>query len=111
VVHSSAALTPQAKTEILRAIGAIETGGSTNLSGGWLAGCQQAAEQQREGQLDRVLLLTDGLANVGIVDPSELCRHAAELRRRGIVASTLGIGHDFNEELLEAMARNGGGRF
>lgn len=115
VVHRSVALTPQAKAELLRAIGRIKTDGSTNLSGGWFAGCEEVARHQLPegigGQIDRVLLLTDGLANVGIIDPGELCHHAAELRRRGITTSTMGIGRDFNEELLEAMARQGGGRF
>ena len=51
-----------------------------------------------------MLLLTDGLANAGITDPSEIARHAAELRRRGVATTTIGVGEDFDEHLLGAMA-------
>jgi Ca-activated chloride channel family protein len=112
LVAPSTLLTPQAKTDLLYHIGRIETGGMTNLSGGWLAGCQEVAKHQDDGdQLARVLVLTDGLANVGITSLEEIVEHARELRVRGIVTSTMGVGADFNEELLEALARHGGGRF
>ena len=112
VVAPSTLLAPTAKTDLLHAIAGIETGGSTNLSGGWLAGCQQVAlHQSGDEQMDRALLLTDGLANAGITAIDELVEHARQLRLRGIVTSTMGIGVDFNGELLEAMARHGGGRF
>jgi Ca-activated chloride channel homolog len=55
--------------------------------------------------------LTDGLANVGILDPSELARHAGQLRRRGIATTTIGVGADFDEGLLSAIAEAGGGNF
>jgi Ca-activated chloride channel family protein len=112
VVAPSTPLTPQAKTDLLYRLSRIEAGGSTNLGGGWLTGCQEVAKHQvGDGQLNRALLLTDGLANVGITSVEELVEHARQLRLRGIVTSTMGVGADFNEELLEAMARHGGGRF
>jgi len=52
---------------------------------------------------DRVLLLTDGQANHGIVDPTMLIKHAAELTEDGIATTTLGYGDDFNEDLLTAL--------
>ena len=64
-----------------------------------------------ESGVNRCLLLTDGLANVGIVDPAELERHAGELRARGVATTTFGVGEDFNESLLQAMADAGGGHF
>jgi Ca-activated chloride channel family protein len=64
-----------------------------------------------EGGLNRVLLLTDGLANEGITDMEELGRHAGELLVRGVATSTFGVGHGFNEHLLEHMANQGGGNF
>ncbi len=112
VVAPSTPLTAEARTDLLYRLSRIESGGMTNLSGGWLTGCQGVAKHQvGEAQMDRVLLLTDGLANVGITGPEELVEHARQLRLRGITTSTMGVGVDFNEELLEAMARHGGGRF
>lgn len=112
IVAPSMELTSEAKSDLLWRLDRIEADGMTNLSGGWLTACQGVAKHQGgEGQLDRVLLLTDGLANRGITDQGELIEHARQLRLRGITTSTMGVGVDFNEELLEAMARHGGGRF
>ena len=89
--------------------------GSTYLSGGWIAGCHQLAEatpaDAAATRIRRVILLTDGLANVGILDPGVLAQHAGELRRRGIATTTVGVGQDFDEGLLSAMAEAGGGNF
>ena len=57
----------------------------------------------------KCLLLTDGLANCGIVDPAELAGHATALKERGVLTSTFGVGDDFDERLLQAMADAGGG--
>ncbi len=88
----------------------VQPRGSTALHGGWVTGCNEIASGLGEG-VNRVLLLTDGLANVGIQDPAELGRQALELRDRGITTSTFGVGRDFDEHLLQAMADNGGGNF
>jgi Ca-activated chloride channel family protein len=110
--------TPRLKASLRLALHGIDPGGSTFLSGGWLAGCHQIAEalpvsgaDETATRIQRVMLLTDGLANVGILDPGELARHAGELRRRGIATTTLGVGQDFDEGLLSAMAEAGGGNF
>ena len=111
VVSPSVAINPNSHAEIKRKITGIQSGGSTNLSGGWLLGCQQVAEVSGERQLQRVLLLTDGLANVGITDMEELGNHAHQLQNWGISTSTFGVGEGFNEHLLEYMANQGGGNF
>lgn len=56
-------------------------------------------------------MLSDGLANHGITHRAELARHAEELLARGITTSTIGLGVDFDERLLEGMSRAGGGHF
>jgi Ca-activated chloride channel homolog len=88
----------------------VEPRGSTALHGGWVTGCNEVAGGLGDG-VNRVLLLTDGLANVGIQDPGELARQAMELRSRGITTSTFGVGRDFDEQLLQGMADHGGGNF
>jgi Ca-activated chloride channel family protein len=89
----------------------IEAGGGTDLCGGWLRGCEQVGLGLGPGRPGRCLLLTDGLANQGITDRATIVAHAAELRRRGVTTSTLGVGVDFDELLLRRMAEAGGGNF
>ena len=87
---------------------AIHPGGSTNLSGGWLRGRELVARVKREGGVNRVVLLTDGLANVGITAPDQLlglCRTACGA---GITTTTIGFGADYDEKLLRGMADAGG---
>jgi Ca-activated chloride channel family protein len=112
VVAPSRALTPSVKAGLIAEVRKIESGGSTNLGGGWLTGAQEVANYQHEANyLSRTILLSDGLANVGITDPDELAHHAGELRARGVSTTTMGIGADFQEDLLEQMALRGGGHF
>lgn len=92
-----------------RRIEAIRSGGSTNLSGGWLRGRELVGQNLRKEGVNRVLLLTDGLANVGIVDPDALTGLCAAARREGITTTTIGFGADYDEHLLRAMADAGGG--
>ena len=100
------------KAEIANRIAAIRSGGSTFLSGGWMQGCQEVAKNgENGGQVNRVLLLTDGEANVGIQDSETLGTHARELAQRGVSTSTFGVGEGFNEHLLEGMANHGSGNF
>ncbi len=87
----------------------IETGGCTNLSGGLVEGLQQLGQDR--GELRRVLLLSDGLANKGVTDPDGL----ADIAQQGVAASkgvsTFGVGADFNEDLLRTLADVGGGNY
>ena len=118
VLHSLQSATPRAKTALRLALHGVDAGGSTDLGGGWLTGCRAlsdakpvAADGAETIRLRRAILLTDGHANVGIVDPAELTTHAHELRKRGIGTTTLGVGLGFDEALLAGMAEAGGGTF
>lgn len=99
------------KDRILQAIAKLVSGGTTNLSGGWLQGCQHVASEQGERQINRVLLLTDGLANQGVTDPERIIEMVRQKRDEGILTTTMGVGMDFNEDLLTRMAAEGGGAF
>ena len=111
VLAPSERATREAKARAVEGISHLDARGSTNLCEGWLRGCQQIGEGVRGEEIGRCLLLTDGLANVGITDHDEIVRHATELRRRRVSTSTFGIGHDFDERLLRRLAEAGGGNF
>ena len=101
--------TPEAKRRAAGLLATVRSGGSTDLHAGWLKGCEEVAGSMAPGSESRCLLLTDGLANQGVTDPAEIARHAGELRARGIVTSTFGLGDGFDEVLLQRMAEAGGG--
>jgi Ca-activated chloride channel family protein len=111
VLSAAEPATADARRRAVTALETIHARGSTNLAEGWLKGCELVATERPDGGVRRSLLLTDGLANVGITDPDELVRHATELRARGVQTSTFGVGDDFDESLLQAMADAGGGHF
>jgi Ca-activated chloride channel family protein len=111
VVVPSTAASARAVADAVRAIMSIEARGSTDLCAGWLRGCEQVAIEQAPDAVTRVILLTDGLANHGVTDAYEIVGHAAELRRRGVSTTTIGVGADFDEHLLGRMADEGGGHF
>jgi len=93
-----------------QAVARIAAGGNTNLYEGWLRGAEQLAQGMEPGMIQRVLLLTDGHANVGVTDHDELARTAAGLRDRGITTWALGFGDGYDEALLDAIVTAGGGQ-
>lgn len=99
------------KDRLIQAIEKLIPGGTTNLSGGWLQGCQLVVDQAQSRQITRVLLLTDGIANKGVTDNTRLAEMARQKRDEGIVTTTMGVGTDFNEDLLTQMSSEGGGAF
>jgi len=111
VVAPSTLVTDMNRMDLKNRVHAIDIGGSTALHDGWLTGCRQVAEFIKPETLNRCLLLTDGLANVGLTDPEAITNEAKELFDRQISTSTFGVGEGFNEHLLERMANQGGGNF
>ena len=102
---------PMTRQIVEQALLGIDPRGSTDLGGGWLTGCGLIGQTAAGERLRRCFLLTDGEANVGITDPSELGQHAHQLRQLGVVTSTFGVGDHYNEELLGLLADAGGGAF
>ncbi len=114
LLHRLAEVSPRQRNELRLALAHVDARGSTDLCGGWLTGCRELARHVAQGGPERVrraILLTDGLANHGETSVSAICRHASELRQRGITTTTLGMGHGFDEGLLSGMAEAGGGNF
>jgi Ca-activated chloride channel homolog len=101
----------QDKPQIQALLRTIRAGGCTNLSGGWLLGCDHVHSKLSSDRLNRVLLLTDGQANVGVTDSSILTNTARDKATQGIITTTLGFGNYFNEDLLIGMASAAGGNF
>ncbi len=111
VVMRSTLATSEAKSTAIAGLEAIEPRGSTDLCAGWMKGCDQIADDIGGETITRALLLTDGLANHGVVNHETLAYHAGELRQRGISTSTFGVGADFDERLLRDIASEGRGNF
>jgi Ca-activated chloride channel family protein len=99
------------KGRLVELIQGIHPGDCTALHGGWVEGGKQVGRHFLAGGLNRVLLLSDGLANVGERDPNAIAADVGRLAREGISTTTMGVGDDYNEDLLEAMARSGGGNY
>jgi Ca-activated chloride channel family protein len=90
-------------------ISRVAARGSTALHEAWVRGGLTVSERMLEKGINRVVLITDGLANVGITSTDEIVTQARELFQRRVSTSTIGIGADFNEDLLMPMAQSGGG--
>lgn len=99
------------KAAIGSVLSQVRAGGCTNLSGGWLKGVEHVSANKASERINRVLLLTDGQANMGITDPKTLVSTAREKSAAGVITTTLGFGSNFNEDLLIGMANAGEGHF
>lgn len=96
---------------VLAAIRALETGGSTNLCGGMLAGVEELRRNLDLEHLNVVVLLSDGLANAGVTDPRAIARHAQRAREEGVRITTMGMGLEYDEDLLTTVALEAGGNY
>jgi Ca-activated chloride channel family protein len=97
------------KSSMKNLISRVEARGSTALHEAWVRGGLTVSEQLIDRGINRVVLITDGLANVGITSTDEIVSQAMGLNQRGVSTSTIGIGDDFNEDLLLQMAQSAGG--
>lgn len=108
VLVSSRSLTDPAG--ICSALRRIRSGGNTALHAGWRAGVDEVRPYARPGALTRVMLLSDGQANVGLTEPERIAAECAAAAAVGVGTSTYGLGHSFNEDLMTHMARLGEGQ-
>lgn len=99
------------RERILSLISKLYTGGMTNLSGGWQVASNELKKAE-PGMLKRMLLLTDGLANRGIIDDRKLITLVGDgMRNDGIRTSCLGFGESYPEDLLSDLATHATGNF
>ena len=98
------------RDDILRAIDRLDAGGSTNAEAGLILGYDLADESFQRDAVNRVMLLSDGVANVGNTGPGSILEEIGEQARRGIDLVTIGVGiSTYNDVLLEQLADQGDG--
>ena len=96
---------------VMRRIDQVYEGGGTNLFAGMSHGDKQIRSALDSGEVGRMVILSDGKANVGVTDPDSLARFAAEAASRGVSVSAIGLGVDYNEDLLARISDLGGGTY
>lgn len=96
---------------ILKTIRNLHSGGSTNLTAGWMLG-RDTLRDAGGDYAKRILLLTDGQLNVGITDPTQVKNIVAQgLEAHRVRTSCLGFGNGYLEDLLSQLATVTGGTF
>jgi Ca-activated chloride channel family protein len=105
--------TPAAqKDEILRVIDSLETVGSTQLEGGLKLGYEVAARAFRSGASNRVILMSDGVANLGATESAGILSTVEAHRKQGVRLTVLGFGTGaYNDAMLESLADKGDGAY
>jgi len=100
------------RERIIRKIRGINAGGSTALYAGVQTGAEELRKFLSNERVNRVVLLSDGLANVGPDSPHALGKLGADLVDEGISVTTIGLGHGYNEDLMSQLAyKSDGGHY
>jgi Ca-activated chloride channel family protein len=107
----STVLNSATRGRMLHAIEDLYPAGGTYLSGGLEAGMAEVRRFLDAEGLNRIILLSDGRANVGVTDPESLTVAADRGREQGMSLTTMGVGLDYQEEVMEALALAGGGNY
>ncbi|MFC5835624.1 vWA domain-containing protein [Nonomuraea insulae] len=105
-----ASMTPlSAREELREAVNDLTIAGGTNLEAGLVTGYQEAAQAFRPAATNRVIVLSDGLANQGSTQWQALLDRVKEYAGRQVTLLTVGVGRDYGDELMEQLADNGDG--
>ncbi|MDC0712121.1 VWA domain-containing protein [Stigmatella sp. ncwal1] len=108
-VFPSTLATSEAREQMHVFVNAIEDSGSTHISGGLEAAAQQLRDITGQFRVSRIILLSDGQPTAGLTREEQLTGLARTLRSQGMAVSALGVGEDFNENLMQGIADQGGG--
>lgn len=99
------------RSELEEALFKLNPEGGTNIEAGITRGFEVAAAGLVEGAVNRVILLSDGVGNIGEVDQARILEQVASLREKGIYLNTIGVGMgDHNDHFLEQLANRGDGQ-
>ena len=102
----------EGREEILEAIHSLEPGGSTNAEEGLRLGYKHALQNAKVGNINRVILCSDGVANVGETGPDAILRKIRSHVEEGITLTTVGFGMgNYNDVLMEQLANKGNGSY
>ena len=102
----------EGREEILDAIHSLTPDGSTNAEEGLRLGYSLALRNARHGNINRVILCSDGVANVGKTGPDAILREIRSHVEEGITLTTVGFGMgNFNDVLMEQLANKGNGSY
>lgn len=107
----SSMMTEENRARLLSAINRLVEGGGTNISGGFQAGYSEVSRWKNADSVNRVILMSDGHANVGMTSERELKNLTATSLEAGVSVSTIGVGLDYNEDLMKAMGNSGAGNY
>ena len=113
-VQTQSALVPMNaanRKQLTSALKRVYAGGGTNLGGGLGRGIDMLMQPPDVERQRKVILISDGLANQGITDPDALGRMASAAVENRFSISTVGVGLDFNEMLMTAIADQGAGQY
>ena len=100
------------KNTLRQKIEAIQPAGPTNLLGGLRLGYATARKAFVAGQINQVVLCSDGVANIGQTDANDVLSEVAGDRKQGITITCVGVGYGaYNDAFLEALADRGDGRY
>lgn len=95
---------------IERGINRLQAGGMTALFAGVVKGAGEVRKFLSKDRVNRVILLSDGAANVGPASAGELSQLGKNLRREGVSVTTVGLGLGYNEDLMVGLAQASGGQ-
>ena len=105
-------LSGAAAVKVLPELEGLTPEGGTNLEEAMRAAYASAMRHYIAGGMNRVVLLTDGAANLGDINPERLRATVEEHRKKGIALDCFGIGFEgYDDQMLEALSRNGDGRY
>lgn len=92
------------RSDIISKIRRVEARGNTAIFGGVSQGANEIRKNLDKGMINRIILLSDGIANVGPSSPHELGRLGVSLMKEGVSVSTVGLGLGYNEDLMTSLA-------
>lgn len=99
------------REQMLSYVDAIYDDGGTNISAGLSSGLDQVLAQAKAFKVNRVILISDGQPTEGVTHDSGLTAQVRSMRAAGVTVSSLGVGSDFNEDLMQAFAEVGSGAY